>query len=93
MTTVKRVQSKIFRIEGFAVKILHGRDFRDVRDDRHGLRAYRFKNAASASMSVGAWERRFRQDYPGFAVEILTGKGKRADGRMHLATVRRSYGS
>ncbi len=91
MTTVKRVQHQILKLEGFEVKILHGRDHRDVRDDKHGMPGYPFMKAAKADMRVGAWERRFRKSYPGMAVEVLTGNRRRADGRMILRTVRRSY--
>ena len=36
MPTVKRVENQIKKCEGFEVKILHGRDYRDMRSDSQG---------------------------------------------------------
>jgi hypothetical protein len=93
MTTVYRVENQIQRCERFRVKILHGRGYRDVRSDRHGMPAYPFQKAAKNGMRVGAWVKRFSKKYPGLSVEVLKANGRRADGRMNIGTVRDGYQS
>ena len=93
MTTVKRVENQIWKLEGFRVNILNRKDFSDVRGDRHGMPQYPFDRAAKRTMRVGAWVRRFSLKYPGLYVEVVKVNGAVADGRMNLGTVRHGYES
>ena len=52
---MKQVEKRIYEIEGFNVRILHGRDGRDVRSDKANVKQYSFKRALKHSKSVAAW--------------------------------------
>jgi hypothetical protein len=91
MATVRAVESRIRRVEGFDVRILHETGG-DVRSDRTGLPQYPFERAMKNVANVRAWrDRRFHQAYPGFEVEVLHASGRKAHGNMLLGTVRDSY--
>lgn len=92
MATVKQVERRIEKIEGFRVQILHGRDGRDVRSDKGGVPQYPFERALKGSNNVKAWrDHRFAQQYPGFDVEVLDASGRVAHGGTLLTTVRDTY--
>lgn len=92
MATMKQVEQRIFEVEGFRVRILHGRDQRDVRSDKSNVKQYAYKRALKHSKNVAAWrEDRFAKHYPGYAVEVLSADGRKAHGRRKLANVRDSY--
>jgi len=91
MTTVRRVENQIWKREGFKVKILHGRGYRDVRSDKHGMPSYPFQRRAKNDMRVGAWQKRFRMKYPGLSIEVIKSDRRRADGPMNIGTVRDGY--
>jgi hypothetical protein len=42
VATIGQVEKRISDVEGFRVRILHGRDRRDVRSDRARLKQYGF---------------------------------------------------
>lgn len=89
---MKQVEKRIYEIEGFNVRILHGRDGRDVRSDKANVKQYSFKRALKHSKSVAAWrDDRFAKLYPGYDVEVLNADGKKAHGRTKLANVRDTY--
>jgi hypothetical protein len=91
MPRVMVVEKQVWDVEGFAIRVLH-LDGRDVRGDRMGLPAYPFSSPAKNDMSVEQWkERRFRQAYPGFRVEVLDCDGVSAHGNTRLGTVRDTY--
>jgi hypothetical protein len=91
MATVRAVERRIRRIEGFDVRIRH-LDGRDVRGDRQDMPHYGYERAMKNRANVRTWiERRFRPNYAGFNVEVLMANGKRAHGGNHLATVRDTY--
>lgn len=91
MARVMSVEKRVWDVEGFAVRILH-LDGRDVRGDRMGLPQYPYRTPALNDLSVEQWkERRFRQAYPGFQVEVLDCDGGSAHGNTRLGTVRDTY--
>lgn len=91
MPTIKSVESRINKIEGFAVRILHPTG-EDMRSDKTGVKQYPFERALRNSANVRAWrEGRFLQTYPGFDVEVKEADGTKAHGAKLLSTVRDSY--
>ena len=92
MATVKQVERRIEKIEGFRVQILHGRDRRDVRSDKGGVTQYPYERALKGSNHVKAWrDHRFAKHYPGFEVQVLNASGHVAHGGTLLTTVRDTY--
>jgi hypothetical protein len=91
MATVRQVEARIERIEGFRVRLLHP-DGRDVRSDRANLPQYGYERAASDGTTVRRWQDvRFTRSYSGWDVEVLNSDGKPAHGRTLLSTVRATY--
>lgn len=92
MPTVKRLEERIARIEGFQVAFLHPGGG-DVRGDRFLDASYPDdQRAASGSMTVSDWRRvRFASRFAGFEVAVLDAAGNPTHGRMLLATVRETY--
>lgn len=92
MATVKQVERRIEKIEGFRVQILHGRDRRDVRSDKSGVTQYPYERALRGSNHVKAWrDHRFATHYPGFEVQVLDASGHVVHGGTKLTTVRDTY--
>ncbi len=96
MPTIKRVESQIWRAEGFEVRIRHVGPGpvkgRDVRGDRGEIRGYHFKRRRANEDSVSSWvQGRVRKGYPGCEVDLLEADGSTANGRKKLRTVRASY--
>jgi len=91
MATVRQVEARIERIEGFRVRLLHPGG-RDVRSDRANLPQYGYERAASGGVTVRRWKDvRFTPTYSGWDVEVLDSHGSPAHGRALLSTVRDSY--
>jgi len=91
MASVKSIENRVFRVEGFAIRILYETG-QDVRSDRRGLKPYPFERQAKNSMNVKSWiDHRFRTTYQGFGVVVVTADGRQAHGNMLLATVRDTY--
>lgn len=92
MATIKQVEKRIFDVEGFNVRIRHGRDSRDVRSDKGSVKQYTLKRPLKHSKSVKDWRGgRFARTYPGFNVDVLHSDGRVAHGRTLLGKVRDSY--
>lgn len=92
MATIKQVEKRIFDVEGFKVRIRHGRDSRDVRSDKGSVKQYGYRRALKHSKRVTDWrDGRFARTYPGFGVDVLDAEGRAAHGRTLLGTVRDSY--
>ena len=92
MPSVRAVESRIRNVEGFAVAVYwhHGGDVRS--DMQRPLPPYRYRQAASGSITVAEWKRtRFRPNYPGFDVEVLDRRGHSVSGNLRLATLRERY--
>jgi hypothetical protein len=91
MPTVTQLEAKIFRIEGFRVRLLHP-DGRDVRGDAQIVDHYRFERALRNTANVRDWiDGRFRAQYPEYQIAILRADGTSAHGNHRLATIRRTY--
>jgi hypothetical protein len=91
MTSVARVERKIRRVEGFAVRILH-LNGADVRGDKAGLPQYGYHRAAEKDITVNTWKlKRFQPSYPGFRVDVVDARGNSVQGNTKLDTVRASY--
>jgi len=91
MATVRSIERRIFRVEGFNVRILYDTG-ENVRSDRSGLPGYPYDRMLKNAANVHHWiESRFRHAYPGFDIEVLDARGRRVHGRTKLATVRDSY--
>jgi hypothetical protein len=92
VATIKQVEKRIYDVEGFEVRIRHGRDSRDVRSDKANVKQYGFKRALKNSKHVKEWrDGRFARTYPGFAVDVLVVNGAPVHGRTKLGTVRDGY--
>lgn len=92
MATIRSIERQIYRVEGFRVRILHGRDRRDVRGDKEGVPGFTYERAMKNDANVVQWRRqRFAQRYPGYNVEVLRADGTTAHGGTRLGTLRRGY--
>lgn len=91
MPKVKNVEKKIWDIEGFAIRFLHG-DGKDVHGGMANIPQYGYVNAAKNDMTVAEWRaKRFQPSYPGFEVEVLDGNNEPLHGATKLSTVRDTY--
>lgn len=91
MPKISVVETRIQKIEGFRVRILHPNGA-DVRGDKTGIKQYPYERALRNAANVRSWrDGRFGQTYPGFDVEVLDAEGNRAQGNKLLATVRDTY--
>lgn len=91
MSTIKAIEARIARVEGFRVKVLYETG-KDVRSDRASLPGYPYERMLKNSANVRDWiETRFKAIYPGFDVLVLDEAGRRVHGRTKLATVRDTY--
>jgi hypothetical protein len=96
MTTIKRVESQIRRIEGFDVRIRYvgpgPTPGRDVRSDRADIRSYPYERARADDHNVAVWlEDRFCATYGGYTADVLDASGRRQHGATKLRTVRATY--
>lgn len=88
---VRNQERRIKRVEGFEVNFLHP-DGRDVKGNRDIGGNYTFENRAPDRFTVSHWKQnRFKDDFPGFEVEVLDGEGEAVPGNTRLDTVRSSY--
>jgi hypothetical protein len=93
VATIRTVEREIFQVEGVEVRILHGRDRRDVRSDKTGIPGYRYKRGFPGARTVKDWiDVRFAKSYPGFDVEVVKPDGNAAHGGMRLDNLRGRYG-
>ena len=91
VATVRAVERRILKVEGFKVVIRH-LDGRDVRGDREHLPGYPFGRAMKNRSNVKDWKRRrFQPTYPGFEVDVIAEHGDRVHGGTLLGTVRDGY--
>ena len=91
MVSVRAVERRIRRVEGFRVAI-RDRYGRDLRSDLQGLPGYPFHRAASNSMTVSQWkETRFQPAYSGYTCAVLDRQGNPVHGNTLLSTLRASY--
>jgi hypothetical protein len=91
MATTRHVETQIWKLEEFRVKIRHLRG-RDVRGDRQGLPSYPYERKMKHKATVSQWrQQRFRATYPGFQVDVLKADQTAAHGGTRLSTVRDTY--
>ena len=91
MTTVRRLEKKISRIEGFDVRLRHA-DGRDVRGDAQIADRFRFERALRNTANVRDWkDGRFRLLYDKYEIDVLRADGTKAHGNHLLSTVRDTY--
>jgi hypothetical protein len=91
MATVTQLEAKIFRIEGFKVRLRHP-DGRDVRGDARIADRYQFERALRNNANVRSWiDGRFRVLYHEYEIDVLRADGTKAHGNHRLATVRDTY--
>lgn len=92
MATLKTVEAKIRKIEGFTVHFLQDHNGRNIRSNKKDIPQYQYARQAKNSYTVSSWRKaRFSWQYPGFDVAILDGDGNRCHGGTKLSTVRDSY--
>ncbi len=84
MATIRSVEHQIHQLEGFRVRMLHGRDRRDVRSDKTNIPGYGYQRQLTGSKTVKEWrDGRFRTRYPGFDVEVLDVDGNVSIGQAY----------
>jgi hypothetical protein len=91
VATIRQIEKRVRRIEGFDVVILDRR-YRDVRGDLAGQPQYPYARAMSDGSTVAKWKRtRFQPNYAGFRVDVVDPDGRRVDGHTLLQTLRYWY--
>jgi hypothetical protein len=92
MPLLRTVQRQIQDIEGFRVKFRDRKTNRDVNDNHRGIPGYPYHKALKGICSVSEWKHlRFKECYPGFAVDVLNAGGSIANGKTRLWNVRDTY--
>lgn len=91
MPSVKSVERKIQRVEGFWVSLLH-ENGTDMRSDKQAIPQYGFERAANGDQTVNQWiAARFSKTYPGYKVQVMMEDGTICIGNTKLKSVRESY--
>ncbi len=89
---VRNVEEKIEDVEGFQVNFLHQKSGNDVRGHKDIGGNYKYDYKAKNGYTVSNWiENRFKNNFPGYDVEVLNGNGEPVPGNTKLETVRSSY--
>jgi len=92
VTTVRGVENRVHKLEGFSVNFTYEHDRSDVRGDKQHLPSYGYQRAAPGRWTVAEWRaKRFNKSYPSYGVNVRNGSGKPADGRMKLSNLRWTY--
>lgn len=88
---IKKLEKKIWDIEGFAVVIRHP-DGTNVHGALEVKQPYSYERAAKNDWTVAKWKsHRFGLHLPQFIVDVLNGDGHDVAGNTRLGTVRDSY--
>jgi hypothetical protein len=91
MPLMENVEKKIFKIEGFEVRV-HHESGRDIRDDKANVPQYPYKRALKNTKTVAGWRTgRFANRYPGYTVKVYTADGSEAAGNTRLSSLRDTY--
>jgi len=91
VATVRNVERRIRRIEGFDV-VFRDQRGRNMRHNAPINPQYPYVNAAKNRWNVSQWiTRRIRPHYLPLQVDVLKANGRRANGRTLLSTVRDTY--
>jgi hypothetical protein len=92
MSTVKIFEAQVLHLEGFRIRIRHGRDNRDVRSDHRLPATYRYQRRARSEWTVTEYiKKRLSPTLPGYQVEVVTPNGRRVNGKTHLSRVRQQF--
>ena len=90
MPTIRTVQRRIKKIEGFNVIITY-KNGKDVMDNKRVPKQYPLI-MASKDCTVLTWKKnRFYPNYPGYDVRVLFSNDEIAHGGKLLSTVRETY--
>jgi len=90
-TTVGKAEEKVFKSEGFKIRI-KWLDGQDARSDAKISGRYKFDRTAADSQTVTGWiKNRFEESYPNLAVDVLLSDGQIANGLTKLKNVRSGY--
>lgn len=92
MATLKSVQQRVFKVEGFKVVVRHRYTGRNARDDMKNITQYHYSRMAKNDYTVSQWKRhRFQVAYPGFMVDVIDATGNVCNGNTKLGNVRDTY--
>lgn len=93
MSSVKRFEDSVLRLEGFRIRILRRSDGRDVRSDAGTLATYDFVRRARGDWTVAHYvTKRLAKPLAGFRVSVVDPAGRTVNGRTKLRNLRASYG-
>ncbi len=93
MSTVASFESAVFTLEGFRIRIRHGRDGRNVRSDRRLPSTYRYKRRARSEWTITEYlNGRLSKLLSGYSVEVIDKRGLKVNGKMKLRSIRAAYG-
>lgn len=90
MPKVQAIEKRIFNVEGFDV-IIRGQDGKDLRSDMVLPKQYQAERMTRNSHSVSQWKDKFKEQYPGYEIDVLNGHGNKVRGNTKLSNVRDSY--
>ena len=91
MANIKKLESEIRTLEGFAVAIRQGKD-NSAKSAKLSSYAAQYDRAARNRFSVADWKRaRFESNYPGFDVDVLRADGRPATPKTLLEKLRADY--
>ena len=92
MATLRSVQQRMLKIEGFNVVVRHRYTRRNARDDMKNITQYPYSRMAKNDYTVNQWRRqRFQPTYSGFTVDVVDATGNVSNGNTKLANVRDTY--
>lgn len=89
MPTIKNVEKKISKIEGFNVRFMS--NGKDVRGDMDIPTQYQAQKMSKNSYSVGEFKQKLKRHFVNFDFEVLKKDGTKARGQTKLSTVRDTY--
>lgn len=89
MPTIKNVEKKISKIEGFNVRFMS--NGKDVRGDMEIPVQYQMQKMSKNSYSVGEFKQKLKKIFVNFDFDILKRDGSKASGQTKLSTVRDTY--
>lgn len=89
MPTIKNVEKKISKIEGFNVRFMS--NGKDVRGDMDIPAQYQAQKMSKNSYSVGEFKQKLKKQFVNFDFDVLKKDGSKASGQTKLSTVRDTY--
>lgn len=93
MNTVSTFENAVFALEGFRIRIRHGRDGRNVRSDRRLPSTYHYKRRARSDWTVADFlDGRLGKLLPGYRVEVIDPRSNKVNGKTKLRNIRNAFG-